>query len=166
MKRMHIHIAVKDLKENVSFYSALFDASPILLREDYAKWSLDNPAVNFSLSNRGTNVGINHLGLQVDTQEELDDIEDRLNTINALSASQLGVSCCYARSDKHWTVDPQGVPWESFRSLGVLSDTRENDTVAYEAQSACCIPVFDPNSSPVDSRVDNANGEQASPHCC
>jgi len=170
MKRMHIHVAVNDLDNNIRFYNALFDASPVLQRDDYAKWSLDDPLVNFSVSTQCSDAGINHLGLQVDTQQELDEINQRMNTINVSTASQEGVSCCYARSNKHWTIDPQGIPWESFRSLGaLLPNTGESDEVAYDGQSkACCIPVFNNNlhQPHLDAHTGEDNGTQVPPTSC
>ena len=118
MKRMHIHIAVNELSESIGFYSTIFGTSPSVEREDYAKWDLNDPAVNFAISKRGHASGINHLGIQVDSENELAEIAQRLDEAEITSSKQEGASCCYAHSNKHWALDPQGIAWESFHSLG------------------------------------------------
>ena len=120
MKRFHVHVAVPDLSQGVRFYSTLFGAEPSVLKDDYAKWMLDDPRVNFAISQRGGKSGINHLGFQVDEPAELEEIHSRIADAGASAAEERNVSCCYARSDKYWVTDPAGVPWESFRSLGTV----------------------------------------------
>jgi len=120
MKRFHVHVAVPDLSKAVRFYSTLFGAEPSLLKDDYAKWMLEDPRVNFAISRRGGAGGVNHLGFQVDEPAELDEIHGRLAKADSQVTSEKNVSCCYARSDKHWVTDPAGVAWESFRSLGTV----------------------------------------------
>jgi lactoylglutathione lyase len=135
MKRFHVHVAVPDLSNGVRFYSTLFGAEPSVLKDDYAKWMLDDPRVNFAISQRGGAGGINHLGFQVDEPAELDEIHARLAKADSQVTSETNVSCCYARSDKHWVTDPAGVAWESFRSLGTVPfyDGKEKP-----AKAACC----------------------------
>ena len=116
MKRLHVSISVDDLAASVSFYSTLFDAKPAVLELDYAKWVLDDPSVNFTIEARGDSAGLDHLGLQVDTVEEVDEIADRLSAANVPMRARRRVSCCYARSDKAWSKDPQKVRWEIFRT--------------------------------------------------
>lgn len=139
MKRLHIHIAVQDLESNIRFYSALFAAQPTKVEEDYAKWQLDDPKVNFAISSRGHQAGVNHLGIQVEQQVELDDLAERLQQANIDSVQQEGAQCCYARSDKHWSFDPNGIAWESFHTLDEITtfgEDRQN-----REEGACCIPV-------------------------
>ena len=118
MKRFHVHVAVENLADSMRFYSALFAVQPTVIKDDYAKWMLDDPHINFAISQRGQKPGVNHLGLQVESDEELHEIHARLRQADGAILSEEAVSCCYARSDKHWIADPQGIAWESFRSLG------------------------------------------------
>ena len=142
MKRMHIHIAVNELSDSINFYSTLFGESPTVEREDYAKWKLDDPVVNFAISNRGHASGINHLGIQVDSDSELNEIAQRLDEAELTSSKQEGSSCCYSHSNKHWAMDPQGIPWESFHTLGEIPVFGEDTRVdSDEESSACCIPL-------------------------
>ncbi len=117
MHRFHVHMAVDDLDKNIEFYQALFAAEPTVVKDDYAKWQLENPRVNFAISARGTEAGLEHLGIQVDSAEELADVESRLACAEGPVVEQTGTACCYARSDKYWIQDPQGVAWESFHTL-------------------------------------------------
>jgi predicted enzyme related to lactoylglutathione lyase len=117
MRRFHVHISVQDLGQSVDFYSELFGSPPSVLKSDYAKWMLDDPRVNFAISKRGAAVGINHLGLQFDSDEELDVVQRRMTAAGAAATTERAAPCCYAESDKHWINDPQGVPWEAFHSL-------------------------------------------------
>ena len=139
MKRLHVHIAVEDLQQSIAFYSALFAAQPAVTQADYAKWMLDDPRVNFAISQRGIQPGLDHLGIQVESGEELDEMHARLTSLEAPIASQEGTSCCYAQSDKHWVTDPQGIAWESFHTLASVPvfgvDQRE------ASKSACCAPA-------------------------
>ncbi len=117
MKRMHIHVAVHDLEQSIRFYSRLFDAQPDVTESDYAKWMLDDPRVNFAISARGGDPGLDHLGIQVDSGDELRAIHDRLDAAGRTILTQEATHCCYARSDKHWVTDPQGLAWEAFHTL-------------------------------------------------
>jgi len=142
MKRMHIHIAVNDLSENVSFYSILFDTLPTVQHQDYAKWQLDNPAVNFAISTQGHSNGINHLGIQVDSAEELQELTQRFENAEITYTSQEEITCCYANSNKHWLFDPQGNAWESFHTLSdaPVIGGEANIDIKNEL-SGCCIPL-------------------------
>jgi catechol 2,3-dioxygenase-like lactoylglutathione lyase family enzyme len=137
MKRFHVHVAVPDLQKSILFYSTMFGAKPSVVKEDYAKWMLEDPRVNFAISQRSGATGINHLGFQVDQASELDEIHSRLQAADAGVVEEKNVSCCYARSDKYWVTDPAGVPWESFHSLGTVpfynGETKEASKTA-----ACC----------------------------
>src|SRR4051812_43115850 len=139
MKRLHVHVGVDDLANSVRFYSTLFGAQPSVVKDDYAKWMLDDPRVNFAISERGGAAGINHLGFQADEAAELEAIGARLQAANAGVTEENDVSCCYARSDKYWVTDPAGVPWESFRSLGSVPFYNGESVEA--TKGACCAPA-------------------------
>jgi hypothetical protein len=142
MKRLHVHVAVHDLQQSIRFYSALFAAQPSVTKDDYAKWMLDDPRVNFAISKRGARTGLDHLGIQAEDEAELEAIGSQLAQADVSTLAQKGASCCYAKSDKYWTIDPQGVAWESFHTLDSVptygSDTR---TKATDHKAACCAPA-------------------------
>jgi len=141
MKRFHVHVAVPNLRAGIDFYSTMFGAQPSVVKPDYAKWMLEDPGVNFAISERATKTaGINHLGFQVDTDEELEQIHARLAAADTSVVEEKNVSCCYANSDKYWVTDPAGVPWESFRSLGTVP-FRGDDAVAASKGGGCCDPT-------------------------
>ena len=118
MKRLHVHVHVDDLEKSIGFYSLIFANAPTLRKDDYAKWQLDDPAVNFAISNTcGRSSGLNHLGLQTDGPDELEDIHARLKTARELTLDQKAARCCYAVSDKHWVTDPDGIVWEMFHTM-------------------------------------------------
>ena len=139
MKRFHVHVAVPNLQESIRFYSTLFAAQPSVVKDDYAKWMLEDPRMNFAISQRGEASGINHLGFQVDHPSELEEIHGRLQAADAGVTEEKNVSCCYARSDKYWITDPAGVPWESFHSLGTVPFYHGESTEA--TKGACCSPT-------------------------
>ncbi len=120
MKRLHIHLAVEDLEQNIEFYSTLFGCQPTVVHGDYAKWMLDDPRVNFAISNRSQHTGLDHLGIQTENEAELRDIKQHLDATQAPIEVQQGAACCYTRSDKYWITDPQGIAWESFHSLNEI----------------------------------------------
>jgi len=143
VKRLHVHVAVHDLKQSIRFYSALFAARPAVEKDDYAKWMLDDPRVNFAISTRDRKPGLDHLGIQAESGGELEEIGARLAQADVSVLPQKGASCCYAKSDKYWTVDPQGIAWESFHTLDSVpvygADARAPDAQAKgEERSACC----------------------------
>ena len=117
MKRLHVHVAVEDLQGSIGFYSALFGAEPTVTKADYAKWMLDDPRVNFAISARGRGKGLDHLGIQVDSAEELGEVAARLTAADQSIFAQEKANCCYAVGDKAWVTDPQGIAWESFHTL-------------------------------------------------
>lgn len=152
MKRMHIHISVNDLDKSIDFYSTLFAAPPSVVREDYAKWDLSDPAIALAISNRGHISGINHLGIKVDSDNELTEIAQRLELAEITFSKQTGTSCCYANSNKHWVLDPQGIAWESFHSLNQISVFGEDSNITSDDDSsACCIPLHLNQSSNEES---------------
>ena len=143
MKRLHVHVAVRDLQRSIRFYSTLFAAQPTVIKEDYAKWQLDDPRVNFAVSTRGKKAGLDHLGIQAENEAELEEIGSRLAQADVALTPQKGASCCYAKSDKYWTMDPQGIAWESFHTLdSVPVYGQEVRPQAKEAKAACCAPAM------------------------
>jgi catechol 2,3-dioxygenase-like lactoylglutathione lyase family enzyme len=161
MKRFHVHVAVDDIEQGVRFYSALFGAAPARREPDYAKWMVEDPRINFAISSRGGRPGIDHVGLQVDSAEELANLREQLRTADAAVIDELGSSCCYARSDKHWITDPAGVAWESFHTLDniptfnglqpivIASATGQPAAASLPSKvAACCSPGPDSSCCP------------------
>jgi len=142
MKRMHIHLAVDELSKSIDFYSTMFGEKPTVEHDDYAKWKLSDPAVNFAISSRGQSSGLNHLGIQVDTETELEELSQRLDAAEMAAEKQQAAACCYAKSDKHWVLDPQGIAWESFYTLNNIP-TFGDDTITTPGseRDACCTPA-------------------------
>jgi hypothetical protein len=140
MKRFHVHVAVKELAESVRFYSAVFGVEPSVLKSDYAKWMLEDPRINFAISRRGSQPGVDHLGLQVEDDAELRDMRARLEAADRSLIEQTEQPCCYAKSDKYWISDPQDIVWETFHTLAGIPVFGE-DTKLPSAASACCVPV-------------------------
>jgi len=118
VKRFHVHVQVDDLAKNIAFYSAMFGVQPTRVESDYAKWMLEDPRLNFAISNRGQPAGVGHLGFQVDTEDELAALKAQAADADMSLFDEGKTSCCYARSDKYWVTDPQGVAWEQFHTLG------------------------------------------------
>jgi catechol 2,3-dioxygenase-like lactoylglutathione lyase family enzyme len=141
MKRFHMHVAVDDLAANIRFYSTVFGIQPTVEKSDYAKWMLDDPRINFAISRRGLKAGIDHLGLQVETEEELVQMRGQADKAEIAALDQNNATCCYAKSDKYWITDPQGIAWETFRTLD--SVPVYGDTVREQApeKAACCTPA-------------------------
>jgi catechol 2,3-dioxygenase-like lactoylglutathione lyase family enzyme len=169
MKRFHVHVAVDDLDASVRFYSTVFGVSPTVLKTDYAKWMLDDPRVNFALSKRGLKAGLDHMGVQVDTEEELTALRSQVAQAEIAALDQRNASCCYARSDKYWIADPQGIAWETFHTLGSIPLYGE-DTQRTEGQSvACCKPTATQSSERADAaccKPADATKEQTRAACC
>jgi len=138
MKRFHVHVAVDDLDASLRFYSTVFGTRPSVQKPDYAKWMLEDPRINFAISQRGAKPGVDHLGFQVDTDEELGALRKQVADAEIAARDQLGVTCCYARSDKYWITDPQGVAWETYRTLGEAEIYGAQTKTADAA--ACCAP--------------------------
>ena len=146
MKRLHLHVAVPEIADAVQFYSTLFGAQPTVVKDDYAKWMLDDPRVNFAISQRGRAAGIDHVGIQVETQAELAEIAGRLKAAGEYTLDQEATNCCYAKSDKSWVEDPAGLKWESFFTFGEAVSYGEDpgfDTLTKTpdepaATSSCC----------------------------
>ena len=146
MKRFHLHLTVTNLSESIRFYCALFGAEPTVTKSDYAKWMLDDPRVNFAISTRGLRPGVDHLGIQAESDDELHELHGRLERAEVPTAPQENAACCYARSNKHWTVDPQGIAWESFHSLDTIPVFGEDEAPAdspTKTVEACCVPAVE-----------------------
>jgi len=146
MKRFHVHVHVDDLAQSVAFYAKLFAAEPARLEADYAKWMLDDPRINFAISARGGVRGVDHLGFQVDDEAELAELKSRAQSADLALLDEGDTTCCYARSEKHWVTDPQGVAWEHFHTLADIPTFR---AAAPAADGACCAPKGKPVSIPV-----------------
>lgn len=146
MKRFHVHLHVDDLQRSVGFYSKLFAAEPARLEADYAKWMLQDPPVNFAISTRGNAPGIDHLGIQTDDAAELAALKARAEAADLALLDEGATTCCYARSEKHWVTDPQGIAWEHFHTLGDIPVFNEKADPAGAA--ACCEPRV-PQGKPV-----------------
>ena len=159
MKRLHVHVAVDDLAKSVGFYSTLFAAEPTVAKPDYAKWMLEDPRVNFAISARGrARTGIEHLGIQVEDETELAEVYARLRKADRPVTEEQATTCCYARSDKQWISDPQGVAWETFLTHGeatvygqsggvgqlVRTDRAEPARAGEKPEAACCAPAVRP----------------------
>jgi predicted enzyme related to lactoylglutathione lyase len=158
MKRMHVHVGVEDLSNAIRFYSELFATQPTVVKADYAKWMLDDPRVNFAISTRGKLPGLDHLGIQVESQDELQEVYARLHKAGGNVIDQGQTSCCYAKSEKSWIDDPAGIAWETFFTTGESADygdgTGERQArIAHE--KACCEPKDASQSVP-----------QTAPACC
>ncbi|HET7633165.1 MAG TPA: ArsI/CadI family heavy metal resistance metalloenzyme [Burkholderiales bacterium] len=147
MKRLHIHVSVNDLSESIRFYSAMFgDTEPAVQKDDYCKWMLQDPPLNFAISQRGAAPGIDHVGIQVDSDEELAEMNQRFAAADVPVAHQIGAICCYSKSDKAWTVDPQGVAWETFRTLEQVPLFGQSRPESRDNTGACCSPTPSPIS--------------------
>jgi len=140
MKRFHVHAHVEDLAASIAFYTKLFAAEPVRVQEDYAKWMLEDPRINFAISTRGAKPGVDHLGIQTDTESELDELKARVKAADMALLDEGQTTCCYARSDKHWLTDPQGIAWEHFHTLGSIPVFSEKAAAGAEASACCATP--------------------------
>jgi lactoylglutathione lyase len=141
MKRFHVHVAVHDLGRSIRFYSAVFGTPPSVKKNDYAKWMLEDPRLNFAISTRGRKPGLDHLGIQAEDSEELEELASRLAQADVSLMPQQGASCCYAKSDKYWTIDPQGLAWESFHTLDSAPMYGSDMNIdPAQQKTACCTP--------------------------
>jgi catechol 2,3-dioxygenase-like lactoylglutathione lyase family enzyme len=154
MKRFHVHVGVENLAESIRFYSTLFGAEPVVHKTDYAKWMVDDPWINFAISSRGSAYGVNHLGFQVDSDDELKGMRERLAAADAGLTEESDTHCCYAVSDKYWVTDPQGIAWETYHTLGSIPVFGEAAAAADEqGQKACCTPGESKAAAPVTVRA-------------
>jgi lactoylglutathione lyase len=162
MKRFHVHLHVDDLSASVAFYSKLFAAAPTRREADYAKWMLEDPRLNFAISARGHAAGVDHLGFQTDDAAELGELRQRASAADMALLDEGATTCCYARSEKHWVTDPQGIAWEQFHTMGdiaVFSEPKASATPKATPAMACCAAA--------PSKADKgASGVAASSSCC
>lgn len=172
MKRFHVHAHVDDLARSIAFYTRMFGAEPFRVEHDYAKWMLEDPRLNFAISTRGERAGIDHLGIQTDTEAELAELKDRARAADLALLDEGETTCCYARSEKHWLTDPQGIAWEHYHTLGDIPVFSEKPKAApTEAPpaagapgaeaAACCAPRA-PRGKPVGIPVAASPGSS----CC
>lgn len=161
MKRFHVHLHVQDLEQSLAFYSRLFAAAPVRVERDYAKWMLEDPRLNFAISTRGAAPGVDHLGFQVDDPAELDELKARAQAADMALLDEGTTTCCYARSEKHWVTDPQGIAWEHFHTLGDISVFRE----AAAASGACCAATHTGSVAPAAAVAATVPATET-PSCC
>jgi lactoylglutathione lyase len=141
MKRFHVHTHVENLHASIAFYSRLFGAEPTRIESDYAKWMIEDPRINFAISTRGSKPGVDHLGFQADTAEELAELRARAQAADMALLDEGATTCCYARSEKHWITDPQGIAWEHYHTLGdipVFSESKAATASPVAGDAACC----------------------------
>lgn len=166
MKRFHAHVAVENMETSIDFYSKLFGQPPTKKQNDYAKWMLDDPRINFAISARGHAVGVNHFGFQADSVQELAELKTRADAASPGEVLDQGKSaCCYSNSEKHWTIDPQGLAWEHFHTV---SDAPEFGSDTAHQTGACCIPLrgSDQDAPSAQAACCIPNGSSASPGAC
>lgn len=140
MKRTHIHLTTGDLEASVAYYNALFGAEPVKRADDYAKWLIDDPALNLAVSKHGERTGLSHLGVSLDDDGELESIAERLRAADAPASPEGDATCCYARSNKYWSHDPQGAVWELFHTFGESESYGPGRNPEPQA-AACCAPA-------------------------
>ena len=160
MKRFHVHAHVDDLKASIAFYSAMFGAEPTRVEADYAKWMLDDPRINFAVSARGGKPGVDHLGIQTDDAGELAELKARAKAADLTLLDEGETACCYARSEKHWVTDPQGIAWEHFHTLASIPVFSETSAAAPQASACCASSADKPRDKPVAVAVN------AGSSCC
>ena len=146
MKRFHVHLSVENLQQSIAFYSKLFGAEPSRQECDYAKWMLEDPRINFAISTRSNKVGLDHLGFQADSDEELSNMKARAMAADMALINEGETSCCYAASDKYWLTDPQGIAWEQFHTLANIPVFSEKQA---SPASVCCAPTTSAVETPV-----------------
>ncbi|MBL8515678.1 MAG: VOC family protein [Betaproteobacteria bacterium] len=139
MNRFHVHVSVSDLDANIRFYSSVFGMPPTVRKDDYAKWMVEDPRINFAISARGGKEGINHMGIQVDTPEELAALRSRAASAALALQDEKNARCCYALSDKYWLTDPQGIAWETYQTLDEIPVFGAAEETG-QTQAACCAP--------------------------
>ena len=160
MKRFHVHVAVDNLESSIRFYSALFGQAPAVQKPDYAKWMVEDPRINFAISQHPGSGGVNHLGLQVDSDEELESLRQQAEQADLVAAAEKNISCCYARGNKYWYTDPQGIAWETYHTLEQVEFFGKADSAANREmtaqESGCCTPA----------KPRRTDAKRASAGCC
>jgi catechol 2,3-dioxygenase-like lactoylglutathione lyase family enzyme len=160
MKRFHVHAHVQDLQASIAFYSRMFGTEPTRVEADYAKWMLEDPRINFAISTRGGQLGVDHLGIQTDTEAELVALKEQAKAADMTLQDVGETTCCYARSDKYWVTDPQGIPWEQFHTLQNIPTFSETTPATKASSSGCCAGDA-PRGKPVGGPVKSATSS-----CC
>lgn len=166
MKRFHVHAHVEDLQASIAFYSKMFAAQPSRVESDYAKWMIEDPRLNFAISTRGAKAGIDHLGIQTDSEEELATLQSQAEAADMTLLDVGQTSCCYARSDKYWLTDPQGIAWEQFHTLGnipVFGEAKPQAVDAAPAEAAACCAAAAPRGKPIGIAVRTPSSPSS---CC
>jgi catechol 2,3-dioxygenase-like lactoylglutathione lyase family enzyme len=167
MKRMHVHVSVRDLDASIRFYTTLFAATPTVRKADYAKWMLDDPHVNFAISARSAPAGIEHLGIQVADSDELHEVYERLEKADAPVLEEGETVCCYAKSQKSWIEDPQGIRWETFLTYG---ESTLYGSEAPKSVAACCVPSGVSNRADISASCctaeDRTRAKATQSACC
>lgn len=167
MKRFHVHVCVDDIARSVRFYSTLFAAEPSIIKNDYAKWMLDDPKVNFAVSKRGSNVGLDHLGIQVEDRDELQEVWARLSEADAPVFQEGETTCCYARSEKSWIEDPQGISWETFLTTGESTQYgTEVKSATPLTRSGTVLAGAEALSNPIQITAEQTKAPCCGPTCC
>jgi hypothetical protein len=165
MKRLHVHVSVDDLSQSIRFYSTLFAAEPTVIKDDYAKWMIEDPRVNFAISKlAGRSAGISHLGIQAEDEGELAEVYGRLSEAERPIVEAKATTCCYAKSDKQWIADPQGVPWETFFTYGEATVYGEGSLAKLREatdRAVCCEPSFE-KTTPEPAAAEAC----CAPSCC
>ncbi len=167
MKRFHAHVHVDDLAQSIAFYSKLFAAAPARVEADYAKWMLEDPRVNFAISTRGAKPGLDHFGMQTDDALELAELKARAEAADMALLDEGNTTCCYARSEKHWVTDPQGIAWEHFHTLGDIPVF--NEATPSSSAGTCCAPAAVAAPAPTAPRAaccGPATATTAKTSCC
>lgn len=160
MKRFHVHAHVEDLQASIAFYSKLFGVAPTRTESDYAKWMIEDPRINFAISSRGGKPGVDHLGLQTDTEDELVELKQRAREADMTLLEEGETNCCYARSDKYWVTDPQGIAWEQFHTLADIPTFGGGRADGQPASTSACCAGSAPRGKPVGIPVGSAGS------CC
>lgn len=147
MQRLHVDVGVTDLDQSIGFYSTLFSAQPTVVKRDYAKWMLEDPRVNFAISaGQHAAKGIEHLGIQVESSNELAEVYGRLKAADRPVLEEGATTCCYAKSEKSWIADPDGVVWEAFLTSGEATVYGDSPTLsslsANAGDTTCCAPAM------------------------
>lgn len=163
MNRFHVHISVDNLNDSIRFYSTLFNMTPTIEKSDYAKWMLEDPRINFAISKRGAKTGLDHIGIQTETNEELSILHNRMHDAGIGMLTQNKQACCYSESNKHWAIDPSGIAWETYHTLGAIP-TFNNNSGSEDTNAACCIPnILAPQSENESCCTPISNDPKA---CC
>lgn len=163
MKRFHIHLSVENLQDSIDFYSNLFNQQPGKVRQDYAKWLLNEPYINFAISARGQTPGVNHLGFQVDSDDELENLRQQaVQAAGDAVVREEDAVCCYANSNKYWTMDPQGIAWEHFITI---SDAPTFDNAVDDQSANCCVP-FNESENETKKQASACCVPEGSNDCC